>query len=133
MIIVYCKYCDRQVNRVAWWNTKSGVFKCARCCRQEREHRGLQTPGVKAVCVHCGRKYCKCWKSTTPSSSIHAAAAQPPNGNRDTFFPKDLSTAVFSLQLQTGAEKGNRRLSHGLKSVRPGRARVSRDRDGGVK
>jgi len=36
------------------------------------------------TCTHCGRKYCKCWKSAAPSSSIHAAAAQPLEEDRDT-------------------------------------------------
>ena len=71
-------------------------------------------------CTHCGRKYCKCWKSTTPSSSIPAAAAQPLAEDRDT-VPGALAP-----------RKGNRRSSQGLKSVRPGRA-LTRDRTGGVK
>ena len=35
----YCKFCDRYVNKTSMSYHKPKVFKCARCCRLDREAR----------------------------------------------------------------------------------------------
>ncbi len=41
---IYCIFCNRMVNKTGMsghWTPKT-VFKCARCCRLEREARGVE-------------------------------------------------------------------------------------------
>ncbi len=33
----FCTFCERSVNRTSMSYRKAGTFKCARCCRIERE------------------------------------------------------------------------------------------------